>query len=39
MERVVKHKGPLHLTIYYVENESEVDPVCYLKFAAVFEKL
>lgn len=38
MERVVPHKGPLRLTIRYIENEKEVDPACYLKFAAVFDR-
>jgi len=38
MERVVGVKERLDLKIYYIENETEVDPVCYLKFAALFEK-
>lgn len=38
LERVVRQKGPLRLTICYLENEKEVDPICYLKFAAVFER-
>lgn len=37
-ERVVKYKGSMHLAIYYIENEKEVDQKCYLKFAALFEK-
>ena len=39
LERVVQYRGPLRLTIRYIENEKEVDPVCYLKLTAVFEKL
>ena len=39
LERVVRFKGSLRLTICYIENETEVDPNCYLKFAAVFEKV
>lgn len=38
MDRVVSHADGLDLTIYFIENESEVDPRCYLKMAAVFEK-
>ena len=30
LERVVPHRGPLRLTIRYIENETEVDPICYL---------
>ena len=38
IERVVKHLGSLSLTIYFIENEKEVDPICYCKFVAVFQK-
>ena len=38
MERVVSHLGSLKLTIYYIENEKDVAPQCYCKFAAVFQK-
>ena len=38
IERVVKPLGSLSLTIYFIENEKEVDPICYCKFAAVFQK-
>jgi hypothetical protein len=38
MERLARHRGPLALTIRWIENEHEVDPVCYLKLAAVFQK-
>jgi len=38
IERVVKHLGSLSLNVYFIENEKEVDPICYCKFAAVFEK-
>lgn len=38
MERIVRHLGPLSLRIYYIENETEVDPNCYCKFVALFEK-
>ena len=36
--RVGSHLGPLTLTIHHVVNAHEVDPSCYLRFAAVFEK-
>jgi SAM-dependent methyltransferase len=38
VNRVVRFKGAMNLKIWYVQNEKEVDPTCYLKFAAVFEK-
>ena len=38
LKRVVSNMGDLKLKIYYIENEKEVSPICYLKFAAVFEK-
>jgi SAM-dependent methyltransferase len=37
-ERVVKNLKDLKLTIYMVQNEKEVDPSCYVKFIALFEK-
>ncbi len=38
MRRVVEHRSGLSLKVIFVENEKEVDPSCYLKSAAVFEK-
>jgi len=38
MERVVRYSGCFRLSLYFIENEKEVDPTCYLKFAAFFEK-
>lgn len=38
IERVVKHLGSLSLTIYFIENEKEVDPICYCKFVGLFQK-
>ncbi len=37
-KRVVSNLCGFKLKIYYIENEKEVSPICYLKFAAVFEK-
>jgi len=37
-ERVRSNLGPLKLTIFLVENAQEIDPACYLRLAAVFEK-
>lgn len=37
-KRIVSNLNNLKLTIYYIENEKEIDAACYLKFAAVFEK-
>lgn len=36
--RIVDDLGDLRLTIFYVENEKEVDPTCYVKFIALLEK-
>jgi SAM-dependent methyltransferase len=36
--RVRDHLGPLRLTIYVVQNEKAVDPSCYMKFIALFER-
>ena len=36
--RVVNNLNDLKLTIYVVQNEKEVDPSCYVKFIALFEK-
>jgi hypothetical protein len=36
--RVVNNLTGFKLKIFYIENEKEVSPACYLKFAAVFEK-
>ena len=38
LKRVVTNLSGLSLKVYYIENEKEVSPVCYLKFVAVFEK-
>ena len=35
--RVRENLGKLRLTLYVIENEREVDPYCYLKFAALIE--
>jgi SAM-dependent methyltransferase len=37
-ERVVINLNGFALKIYYIENEREVSPKCYLKYAALFEK-
>ena len=37
VSRVIKETD-LKFTIYVVQNEDEVDPTCYVKFIAVFEK-
>ena len=37
-ERVASQATGLDLTIHLVENAASVDPVCYIKFAAVFQK-
>ena len=38
MRRVVEHRSGLSLKVIFVENEKEVDPSCYCKFVAVFER-
>ncbi len=38
VDRVVRNLDGLALTLFLVENEKEVDPGCYLKFAALFER-
>lgn len=38
LDRVVKNLSGFKLKVYYIENEKEVSPACYLKFAGVFEK-
>jgi len=38
VKRVVAQLGNLSLTVLVVQNEKEVDPVCYLKFIGVFER-
>jgi hypothetical protein len=37
-DRVVNNLTGFKLKIFHIENEKEVSPACYLKFAAVFEK-
>jgi len=39
IKRIQKYLKGLKLTIYYVQNEKEIDPSCYVKFIALFEKL
>ena len=38
VSRIVKNMEELNLTIFVVENEKKVDPSCYVKFIALFEK-
>lgn len=38
LSRVVNNMGDLRLTIYVVNNQQEVDPSCYVRFIALFEK-
>jgi len=38
MRRVVEHRSGLLLKVIFVENEKEIDPSCYCKFVAVFER-
>lgn len=38
IDRVRNNLNGLKLTIYVVRNEKEVDPSCYVKFVALFEK-
>jgi SAM-dependent methyltransferase len=37
-ERIVANMNGFSLRIYCIENEREISPSCYLKFAALFEK-
>lgn len=37
-ERVIEHLGDLRLTLFRVENATEIDPACYLRLAAVLSK-
>ncbi len=38
LERVRNNLGQLDMTVYVVKNEKEVDPSCYVRYAAVLEK-
>ena len=38
VERVVSQVRSMNLKIFTIENEKDVSPACYLKFAALFEK-
>ncbi len=38
MQRVAARAPEMRLTLFFVENAIEVDPVCYLRFAAVWER-
>jgi SAM-dependent methyltransferase len=38
INRIVNSCPDLNLTIYYIKNEKEINPRCYVKFVAVFEK-
>jgi|GEM_PF-2079211 SAM-dependent methyltransferase len=37
-ERVVSRAADMDLTLHLIENAKTVDPACYIKFAAVFQK-
>ncbi len=37
-QRVLERIGPLEATIYFIENEKDVAPACYLKFALILRK-
>jgi hypothetical protein len=37
-QRVLRHLGPLEATIRVIENEKDVAPACYLKFALLLRK-
>jgi len=39
ISRVVNYLQELKLTIYFIQNEKEVDDSCYVKFVAIFEKV
>jgi len=38
MDRIINNLGNLKLEIFVVQNEKEIDPACYAKFVAVFER-
>ena len=38
ISRIVNNQGRLRLTLYKVQNEKQIDPSCYVKFIALFEK-
>jgi hypothetical protein len=38
VERVQRNLGALHLTVYRVSNAKEVDPSCYVEFAALISR-
>ena len=38
IRRVMEHRSGMALKVIFVENQKEVDPSCYLKFAAAFER-
>jgi SAM-dependent methyltransferase len=38
ISRIMRNKDRLKLTLYKVENEKQIDPSCYVKFIALFEK-
>ena len=37
--RIRNNLKDLKITIYFVQNEKKIDPNCYIKFIALFEKL
>jgi len=37
-ERICKNMGDLHLKIFYILNEEQINPHCYVKFVALIEK-
>jgi SAM-dependent methyltransferase len=38
ISRIVNNQGRLKLMLYKVQNEKQIDPSCYVKFIALFEK-
>jgi hypothetical protein len=39
LKRIAVNLDGLNLTLYFIENEKDISPECYLKFAALFEKI
>jgi len=37
-KRIMNNLNNMELTIYVIRNQDVIDPSCYVKFAAVFEK-
>jgi SAM-dependent methyltransferase len=38
VERIARNLGDLELSLHLVRNQHDVDPICYVKFVAVFSK-